>query len=68
MMTMCVATKARKIGTSVVTDSLTPRRFSTVSAAMTATSVGSLSEWRLSGRLEKIASPPDAIEVVMVST
>ena len=64
--TACVATKARKIGTSVVTDSFTPRRFITVSAAITATSVGSLRVCKLSGRLEKTASPPDAIEVVMV--
>ena len=69
MSTRCVTQKSRKIGISAVTDSLTPRRFMMMSATSTATSIGSLSPLKcVRPGMQKIASPPAAIETVMVRT
>ena len=60
--------KARKIGVSTYTDSLTPRRLSRISPATTPSSAGSLNACVAAGRNEKIASQPAATEIETVST
>jgi hypothetical protein len=62
----CVTRKTRKNGVSARTDSLTPRRFTTVS-----TNIITISNWNLcgsqsAGRKLKTASTPEATETVIV--
>src|SRR5436305_5456627 len=66
MITTWVATKVRKIGTSALTDSFTPRRFITVKSAITVNATGCFIQCIDCGKFEKTASAPDATEVVMV--
>ena len=68
MSSTCVTRKVRKMGISTRIDSFTPRRLSTVSTAMAASSTGSFQECHSAGKLLKMASPPAATEVVQVRT
>jgi hypothetical protein len=75
MASACVTRNTMKIGTSAETDSFTPRRFITVRSPRPASAVSILSETprmntfcHAGGRKLKIASAPDAIEIVIVST
>ena len=64
----CVTTKTRKMGMSVVTDSLTPRMFMTSRMPMTTASTVSFQCAQPGGSTLKIWSPPLAMETEMVST
>ncbi len=60
--------KTRKIGSSTFTDSLTPRRFNTTSSSRIARSSGTLRWCQPIGTKLRIASTPEAIEMVIVRT
>ena len=62
----CVKTKTRKIGTSDITDSFTPRRFISTMRPMAIIDTISLCSLQLGGRKLKTASAPEAMEMVMV--
>ncbi len=57
-----------KIGVSSLTDSFTPRMFSVMRKTIVANSAGSFQVSSESGRKLKMASPPEAIDVVIVRT
>jgi len=57
-----------KIGNSTVIASFIPRRLSSTSTTMNATSAASLYGWKPIGNSENSASTPLAIEIEMVST
>jgi hypothetical protein len=63
-----VRRKSMKIGASTLTDSFTPRRFSTTSSTMAAPSAGTFQTARCGGKKLQMASPPAAIDTEMVST
>jgi hypothetical protein len=64
----CVIRKIANTGTSVLTDSFTPRMFITVRTQRPNTITGSFQPSAAFGRNENTASAPLAIEIVIVST
>ena len=68
MPTTCSRMKIRKMGTRGTTDSLTPRRFSTVSNTTPATAAASLYWSQAAGRKLKTASTPLDTDSAMVNT
>ena len=64
--TRCVRTKMAKIGTRGVTDSLTPRMLRTMRSVITVNSIGTFQVCQARGSMLKTASPPEAIDTVMV--
>jgi hypothetical protein len=67
MTTACVSRNNRKMGTSGVTDSRTPRRFISVRTATAPTAKETFQACHDRGRTLKTASTPLAIEMAMVS-
>ena len=63
-----VMTKIKNIGTSTITDSLTPRRFNKVNTSTPTTAKPSLYGNQVVGKKLNNASAPLAIEIVIVST
>ena len=63
-----VARKSRKTGTRGATDSFTPLMFKIISTRITKNSAGSFQMCHWSGSRLNTASPPDAMDTVMVRT